>query len=128
MQYAEAFVQHRGHAYPQSTYLFTLFFEARVRCAAPISKVAPDWWDYTTLDDAILRDAAQLTDDDLVELSRDGFQVKIYDTLEEFYCAEALEYIAAWRQARPTLRSASAGPSVRRSSCRWWRRWSTHWT
>ena len=27
----------------------------------PLSKVAPDWWDYTTLDPAILADAAKLT-------------------------------------------------------------------
>ena len=26
-----------------------------------ISKVAPGWWDYTTLDDEILGDAARLT-------------------------------------------------------------------
>lgn len=78
--------------------------------ARPISKVAPGWWDYTTLDDAILRDAAQLTPRDLVELSRDGFQVKIYDTLEEFYCAEALEYIAAWRQARADAPVGICGP------------------
>ncbi len=25
-----------------------------------LSKIAPDWWDYTTLDPAILRDAAKL--------------------------------------------------------------------
>ena len=33
------------------------------------------------------------------ELSRAGFRVVFYDTLEEFYLAEALEYITAWRQA-----------------------------
>ena len=37
--------------------------------------------------------------DDLKGLARDGFQIKFYDTLEEFYLAEALEYIDAWRQA-----------------------------
>ena len=39
----------------------------------PISKVAPEWWDYTTLDLEILEDAASLKPDDLVNLSRDGF-------------------------------------------------------
>ena len=24
----------------------------------PLSRVAPDWWDYTTLDDELLEDAA----------------------------------------------------------------------
>lgn len=65
----------------------------------PISKVAPEWWDYTTLDPEILSDAARLTPQDLAGLSREGFQVTLYDTLEEFYCAEALEYIETWRQA-----------------------------
>lgn len=62
-----------------------------------ISKVAPDWWDYTTLDREILDDAARLTADDLLQLSRPGFTPRFYDTLEDFYLAEALEYIKAWR-------------------------------
>ena len=33
------------------------------------------------------------------QLSRPGFAVRFYDTLEDFYLAEALEYITAWRQA-----------------------------
>ena len=41
--------------------------------ARPISKVAPGWWDYTTLDPHLLADAAKLTADDLLPLSRDGF-------------------------------------------------------
>ena len=65
----------------------------------PRSIVAPQWWDYTTLDREILDDAARLTVDDLAGLSRDGFSVRFYDTLEDFYLAEALEYIDAWRQA-----------------------------
>ena len=76
----------------------------------PISKVAPGWWDYTTLDESILKDAAKLTADDLVQLSRDGFKVRIYDTLQEFYCAEALEYIDAWRQATPDNPAGICGP------------------
>lgn len=76
----------------------------------PLSKVAPDWWDYTTLDREVLDDAARLTADDLLQLSRPGFEVRFYDTLEEFYLAEALEYIAAWRQARPGAPSGICGP------------------
>lgn len=75
-----------------------------------ISKVAPGWWDYTTLDDGILRDAAALKAKDLVGLSRDGFKVKIYDTLEEFYMAEALEYINAWKEATPGRPAGICGP------------------
>jgi len=64
-----------------------------------LSKVAPEWWDYTTLDDELLNDAARLSVDDLVALSREGFAVRIYDTVEDFYLAEALEYVTAWQRA-----------------------------
>jgi len=76
----------------------------------PQSKVAAGWWDYTTLDRAILDDAARLTADDLAGLSRPGFQVVFYDTLEDFYLAEALEYITAWRAATPDNPAGICGP------------------
>jgi len=72
--------------------------------------VAPDWWDYTTLDREILDDAARLTVDDLLQLSRPGFTVKFYDTIEDFYLAEALEYINAWRQATKDQPAGICGP------------------
>jgi glucosamine-6-phosphate deaminase len=67
--------------------------------ARKLSILAPEWWDYTTLDDEILNDAAKLSEEDMLGLSREGFKVVFYDTLEDFYLAEALEYINAWRQA-----------------------------
>ena len=76
----------------------------------PISKVAPQWWDYTTLDPAILDDAARLSVKDMAKLSRPGFQVVMYDTLEEFYLAEALEYIGAWRQSTADNPVGLCGP------------------
>jgi glucosamine-6-phosphate deaminase len=76
----------------------------------PLSTIAPDWWDYTTLDAEILRDAATLTADDLVQLARPGFEVILYDTLAEFYLAEALEYVNAWRQATPDNPVGICGP------------------
>ncbi len=76
----------------------------------PQSKISPEWWDYTTLDRAVLDDAARLTADDLLGLSREGFRVVFYDTLEEFYLAEALEYIDAWRQATPDRPAGICGP------------------
>jgi glucosamine-6-phosphate deaminase len=76
----------------------------------PISKVAPDWWDYTTLEPEILDDAARLGAKDLLKLSRPGFQVHFYETLEEFYLAEALEYIQAWRQSTPDNPAGLCGP------------------
>ena len=76
----------------------------------PFSKVAPDWWDYTTLDREILDEAAWLTVDDMLRLSRPGFTVEFYDTLEDFYLAEALEYITAWRQATESEPAGVCGP------------------
>ncbi len=75
-----------------------------------ISKVAADWWDYTTLDNEILQDAARLTADDLLQLSRPGFTVKFYDTLESFYVAEALEYVWTWQQAADSEPTGICGP------------------
>ena len=76
----------------------------------PQSKVAAGWWDYTTLDRAILDDAARLEPDDLLALSRPGFRVVFYDTLEDFYLAEALEYITAWREATADSPAGICGP------------------
>jgi glucosamine-6-phosphate deaminase len=76
----------------------------------PISKIAPEWWDYTTLDKEILDDAAHLTVEDMQALSRPGFVVKIYDTLEDFYLSEALEYITSWRRATPEQPAGICGP------------------
>ena len=58
----------------------------------------------------ILDDAARLSADDLLGLARDGFAVKFYDTIEDFYLAEALEYITAWRQATADRPAGICGP------------------
>jgi glucosamine-6-phosphate deaminase len=78
--------------------------------ARPISKVAPAWWDYTTLDGELLEDAAKLTEKSLIKLSRPGFQIHYYETLEDFYLAEALEYIEAWKQVTPGQPAGICGP------------------
>jgi glucosamine-6-phosphate deaminase len=75
-----------------------------------LSSIAPDWWDYTTLEDNVLRDAARLTPEQMVGLSRAGFRVVMYNTLEDFYLAEALEYIHAWRQSTPDNPAGICGP------------------
>jgi glucosamine-6-phosphate deaminase len=62
------------------------------------------------LDRKILDDAARLTVQDLEGLSREGFTVKMYDTIEDFYLAEALEYITAWRLATPERPTGVCGP------------------
>lgn len=74
------------------------------------SMLAPEWWDYTTLEDDLLKDVAKLTPKDLLQLSRPGFRVVFYDTLEDFYLAEALEYITAWKQATASAPVGICGP------------------
>ena len=78
--------------------------------ARKVSMLAPNWWDYMTLDDEIINDAAKLTPKDILSLSREGFTVKFYDTIEEFYLAEALEYIKAWKQATSDNPVGICGP------------------
>ena len=78
--------------------------------ARALSKVAPDWWDYTTLDSDILEDAAKLKEKDILRLSRPGFTVHFYETLQEFYLAEALEYVEAWRRSTPDNPAGICGP------------------
>lgn len=72
--------------------------------------LAKEWWDYTTLDEQILRDASRLTETDLMQLSRPGFRVVFYETLESFYMNEALEYITAWKRATPSSPAGICGP------------------
>ena len=74
------------------------------------SKIAPGWWDYTTLDDELLDRAARLEAADIQALERPGFRVTFYDTLQEFYLAEALEYIESWRSATPDRPAGICGP------------------
>ncbi len=74
------------------------------------SVIAPDWWDYTTLDDELLRDAAALTVEQLLGLTRPGFRIVVYDSLEAFYLAEALEYVTAWRQSTADRPVGICGP------------------
>lgn len=76
----------------------------------PISKIAPEWWDFTTLDPELLSDAAKLKPTDLEQLSRPGFTVRIYETVQEFYAGEALEYIDAWKQSTPDNPAGICGP------------------
>jgi glucosamine-6-phosphate deaminase len=75
-----------------------------------ISKVSEGWWDYTTLDGKLLKDAARLTVDDVAQLERPGFTIKFYDTLRSFYLAEALEYIQCWQQATESRPAGICGP------------------
>ncbi|MGO8676119.1 MAG: glucosamine-6-phosphate isomerase [Limisphaerales bacterium] len=75
-----------------------------------LSAIAADWWDYTTLAGDVIEAAARLTPRELERLSRPGFKVLFYDTLEEFYLAEALEYVQAWRQSTDDNPVGVCGP------------------
>lgn len=75
-----------------------------------LSKLAPGWWDYTTLDKELLDDATSLDEKAIEGLGREGFNICMYDTREEFFLAEALEYIHAWQQATESKPSGICGP------------------
>lgn len=74
------------------------------------SAISPDWWDYTCLPTELVEEVARLTPRDLGRLSRPGFRVVMYDTLEDFYLAEALEYVDAWRQSTADNPVGLCGP------------------
>lgn len=74
------------------------------------SSISPDWWDYTCLPLEIVDEVARLTPRDIEKLSRPGFRVVFYDTLEDFYLAEALEYITAWKQSTDDNPVGICGP------------------
>ena len=74
------------------------------------SSISADWWDYTSLPKDLVDDVARLTPRDIEKLSRPGFRVVMYDTLEDLYLAEALEYIDAWRQSTDDNPAGICGP------------------
>jgi glucosamine-6-phosphate deaminase len=75
-----------------------------------LSAIAPGWWDYTTLNTDIITEVAQLTPEKMLKLSRPGFKVVLYDTLEEFYLAEAIEYVTAWQESTADNPVGICGP------------------
>jgi glucosamine-6-phosphate deaminase len=74
------------------------------------SSISADWWDYTCLDKDIVEAVSRLTPRDLEKLSRPGFRVVFYDTLEDFYLAEALEYLHAWKRSTADNPVGICGP------------------
>lgn len=75
-----------------------------------LSVISPGWWDYTTLEPEIIQGAARLTAEQVWKLSRPGFRVVVYDSLPDFYLAEAMEYVAAWRESTPDNPVGVCGP------------------
>ena len=74
------------------------------------SKIAPGWWDYTTLNEEILNDAFCIKFKDIKQFSRPGFSITIYDSLEKFYVSEALEYIECWKKSSLDNPTGICGP------------------
>lgn len=75
-----------------------------------LSKIAESWWDYTTLDAQLLDEAAKLTPEGLLALQRPGFTVRMYETRDEFFLAEALEYINAFTASSADNPAGICGP------------------
>ncbi len=75
-----------------------------------ISKVAKGWWDYTTMDREVLDAAARLSAEDLLALQRPGFTVNMFETRDEFFLAEALEYIKAFTASTADNPTGICGP------------------
>ena len=88
----------------------TLDEKNKEKIMIPHSTIAPQWWDYTCLDKDILSAAAKIELSDLPKLQRKGFKIDIYPTLQEFYAAEALEYVSAWTLATPGRPAGICGP------------------
>lgn len=76
------------------------------------STIAPEWWDYTSLnlDKDVVEEIANLSPDDILSLERPGFKIKFYESIEEFYLAEAFEYIEAWSQSSEENPTGICGP------------------
>ena len=79
--------------------------------ARPISKVAPDWWDYTTLDPQLLADAAKLTPNDLVQLVARRLRGRRSTTRSKSSTApKRSNTSSAWQQATPDNPAGICGP------------------
>ncbi len=76
----------------------------------PYSTVARAWWDYTTLDIELLKEAARITAEDLPGMSREGFTIHTYATRDEFFLAEALEYVRTFSSSTADHPRGICGP------------------
>ena len=84
-----------------------------------ISSIAPDWWDYTTLDDEILGGRRVSHRKRCFNFrDRDFASCSPHDTLEDFYLTEALEYINAWKLSTPDNPVGICSP-IGLNNCLW---------
>jgi glucosamine-6-phosphate deaminase len=73
----------------------------------------PGWWDWTSYaieNPEMMAEIRALTLNDLAGLSRDGFQVRLFQTRQDFYLAEALEYVRAWQRSTADNPVGICGP------------------
>ena len=73
-------------------------------------KISSQWWDYTSIDDELLDEIGALSFEDVLGLARSGFKIKIFENLQEFYSAQALEYLTSWKQSTLTNPTGICGP------------------
>lgn len=73
----------------------------------------PGWWDWTSYAEEnpdLMARARVLTLDEMQDLSRPGFEVRVFDTPQEFFLEEALEYVRAFMRSTPDNPVGVCGP------------------
>ena len=75
-----------------------------------MSMVSSEWWDYTTLDPQILEAAAKLSVQELCALRKRGFTIKLYHSRDEFFLAEAMEYVNSFTSSSADDPKGICGP------------------
>ncbi len=74
------------------------------------SLVNPQWWDFTSLDQELINRASALSLQDLLALSSEYCDVRVYQNLDDMFLSQALEYITAWQQATADKPAGLCGP------------------
>lgn len=69
-----------------------------------------DWTGFAAEHPELCAEVRALTLDDLTNLSRPGFAVRMYDTAQDFFVAEAMEYVKAWKRSTLDNPVAVCGP------------------
>ena len=98
-----------------------------MRNKRPLSTMAPDWWDYTTLEPELIDDAARL---DAATISFELARARV-SPFTSTTRSRSSTSPRRWSTSTPggkharTTRSASAGRSARPNNCRSWRASST---
>ena len=82
-----------------------------------LSSIAPEWWDYTTIDTEIVKEAAKLTPEALLKLSRPGFKIVFYDT-SKILCSRSVRICYSLETIDADNPVEYADRSDLRSNCR----------